>query len=452
MRLWRVGASMILAGLAVGGATPICAATIDTDTETIEGREITFISVTGELVSGDEESFADAVIRVKAGAVVFDSPGGDLVAGIEIGKAIRLKGLKTLVAGGDMCASACALAWLGGIDRFMADGARIGFHAVTLVDDPAHRAHSVGNALVGAYLNQLGLPDVAVAYITQAQPNEMQWLTLSDAARVGIAVERLTSPQEEEVPAARTEQPPVAERERPEPAAPASWASLGEWIQLFSRDTVTDATALASDYHRYFANTEVFRYDNGWYVVVLGPYPQGTARNELDRLLSVGLIPEDSLVTQGLRFADLVWGEMPRRPAISRVAPEAIATAAAEEYFRSWSSSDADAFAFLNNAYPNVVVYFGKPTPRADVLLEKAQFAERWPSRRYVISPYPAVTCRQTGKCEVTGLFSWHVYSAARNTTSVGTARFSLTIGTVGPLRIVAESSEVLTRNIRKGR
>ena len=44
----------------------------------------------------------------------------------------------------------------------------------------------MGNALVGAYLNSLGLPTRAVAYITAAAPDSMQWLTQSDAIAVGI--------------------------------------------------------------------------------------------------------------------------------------------------------------------------------------------------------------------------------------------------------------------------
>jgi hypothetical protein len=56
-----------------------------------------------------------------------------LVAGIDIGKAIRLKDFETAVVSNKnsktICASACALAWLGGTRRFMSATARIGFHA-----------------------------------------------------------------------------------------------------------------------------------------------------------------------------------------------------------------------------------------------------------------------------------------------------------------------------------
>jgi hypothetical protein len=61
--------------------------------------------------------------------VVFNSNAGNLLAGIEIGKTIRLKSFATAVLDGLRCASSCAFAWLGGSPRFMEQGARIGFHA-----------------------------------------------------------------------------------------------------------------------------------------------------------------------------------------------------------------------------------------------------------------------------------------------------------------------------------
>ena len=72
------------------------------------------ILVDGQLSIGDEKQFISAALNSENAIVVFQSPGGNLFAGIEIGKAIRLKGFSTFVPDGVQCASACALAWLGG--------------------------------------------------------------------------------------------------------------------------------------------------------------------------------------------------------------------------------------------------------------------------------------------------------------------------------------------------
>ena len=58
----------------------------------------------------------------------------------------------------------------------------------------------VGNALVGAYLSQIGLPDRAVIYVTQAPPDLMTWLTISEAQQVGIDVALFTPPSSQPEP------------------------------------------------------------------------------------------------------------------------------------------------------------------------------------------------------------------------------------------------------------
>jgi hypothetical protein len=141
------------------------AATIDT-TQLADGS--TVISVQGDLVLPDIEVFKLKLSGVTKGLVLLASDGGSLQAGIQIGTAIRLRGLATLVPDGSRCASACAIAWLGGTPRVMGQNARIGFHAAYRLERGAPVATGVGNALLGAYLNTLGLSDRAIIYVTMA--------------------------------------------------------------------------------------------------------------------------------------------------------------------------------------------------------------------------------------------------------------------------------------------
>jgi hypothetical protein len=99
-------------------------------------------------------------------------------------------GFSTIVPDGRRCASACALAWLGGVERFIGTSGKISFHAAY---DSASGESGVGNAVVDAYLSKIGLPYEAVTYITQAASNEMTWLNISDAAQRGIRVTLLSS-------------------------------------------------------------------------------------------------------------------------------------------------------------------------------------------------------------------------------------------------------------------
>jgi hypothetical protein len=67
----------------------------------------------------------------------------------------------------------------------MSPQARIGFHAASMEGQET----GLGNTLVGAYLNKIGLPYAAVIYITKASPDSMTWLSVADAEKSGIEVE-----------------------------------------------------------------------------------------------------------------------------------------------------------------------------------------------------------------------------------------------------------------------
>jgi ATP-dependent protease ClpP protease subunit len=150
-------------------------------------QDINVITLSGEIRSGDNTAFPSAVdlpLPGKPTVVMLDSPGGDVLAALAIGALIHDRGWLTGVGTRQTCASACALIWLAGSRRFASETAQIGFHGAYNVAD--HSASSVGNALVGAYLNQLGLSLDAIAYITEAKADEMQWLTPADGLRIGL--------------------------------------------------------------------------------------------------------------------------------------------------------------------------------------------------------------------------------------------------------------------------
>src|SRR5260370_3436968 len=154
------------------------------------GGQPALVSVDGDLEPGDGDQFRSKTSFLSNAMIAFRSDGGSVVAGIQIGESIRLKGFTTTVTGTARCASACALAWLGGVRRFMSPEARIGFHAAYNMEG---QETGVGNALIGAYLNKIGLPYTAVMYITKASPDSMTWLSVADAEKSGIEVEASSS-------------------------------------------------------------------------------------------------------------------------------------------------------------------------------------------------------------------------------------------------------------------
>ena len=164
-----------------------------------DGIEVPTIKVDGKIGFDDNKKFKNIATTLSTARVVFNSDGGSAFAGLEIGRLIRSRNFSTHVI--ERCVSACALAWLGGTKRFMAPAAQIGFHAVYNAD--TGRETAAANALVGAYLNQIGLADVAVVYITQAAPTSMTWLTPDSAQRAGIELSVLDTEGIKHGPSAR---------------------------------------------------------------------------------------------------------------------------------------------------------------------------------------------------------------------------------------------------------
>ena len=151
--------------------------------------------VNGRFEAGDDKRLIRALLETEDAVVSLNSAGGSLMVGLSMGRALRLQGVTTVVEAGQTCASACGLAWLGGSRRLLDPSAQVGFHAAYFIDDNGLAIETgSGNALVGAYLNQLGMSSEAVYYITRSSPAEMQWLTIDDAEKFGIQLKILAAP------------------------------------------------------------------------------------------------------------------------------------------------------------------------------------------------------------------------------------------------------------------
>lgn len=159
-------------------------------TLTSQSEDEARILVDGTLAYGDEVRFRKLAMRLAAKRIIisFNSPGGNLNAGIEIGQTIHLMGYDTSVGNDQVCASACALAWLGGSKRVIANDGRVGFHAAYVEKDGSLIENGLANALIGAYVNKLGLPTKALFFVASVPPDKVHWLTPKMAADAGINV------------------------------------------------------------------------------------------------------------------------------------------------------------------------------------------------------------------------------------------------------------------------
>ncbi|MDF3152048.1 hypothetical protein P3C58_08670 [Mesorhizobium sp. XAP10] len=171
----------IAATLLVGHAT---AAVIEKGPQAAGSPDL--ITITGVFEPNDDLQFNQVAATTGQAIVVLNSEGGAVLPALEIGRAIRLKGFSTAVASDTLCASACALTWLAGAPRLAGESANIGFHASYVVKDGTASETGVGNALIGAYLNQLGLSQDAIVFVTSAPPEGMAWLSGDKAGELGL--------------------------------------------------------------------------------------------------------------------------------------------------------------------------------------------------------------------------------------------------------------------------
>jgi len=207
----------VLVALAVLVAAPVAEAA------SIEVRKVdaaaSVVMVEGDLELTDIELFRNKVAPLSKATVAFRSDGGSLLAGIRIGMLIRVKNFNTVVPDTAQCASACAVAWLGGAQRYMGVGSKVGFHAAYVQKAGTATESGPGNAVLGAYLDQIGLPEDAIVYITQASPSSMRWMSLEDAEQHGIEVALLPPPDAPAaVPPSRAFQETATAPANPEPA------------------------------------------------------------------------------------------------------------------------------------------------------------------------------------------------------------------------------------------
>jgi hypothetical protein len=174
----------------------------------------------------------------------------------------------------------------------------------------------------------------------------------------------------------------------------------------------------------------------------LSQYPSGSfaslARTRLAALEpSPSPLPKPSSISDARQQDALTNGEGSSTTAIE----------AATEFFRNTALPLSDARSYFERIYASEVNYFGQPKAKAGVIAEKVAYMTRWPDRGYNVDPASvSATCDVMGRCQVSGVVQWSASSVGRKTASAGTARFRLVFTTVGPVTLVSEWSEVLTR------
>lgn len=149
--------------------------------------------LTGKITKQTPDLLRKATIDMHGSVVVLESPGGSLTAGLELGRVIRENGLRTRVGNSDLadsinehsntCLSACAYAFLGGLDREVEEGAKLGFHRFSISRDKdklvsANSAINVAQDLSStlvSYVLEMGIDARIFTDASKAQSDQMHF-------------------------------------------------------------------------------------------------------------------------------------------------------------------------------------------------------------------------------------------------------------------------------------
>lgn len=129
--------------------------------------------------------------------IYFNSPGGDLVASIELGQVIRAKGYSTRVgrkgpSGSPLpgrCESGCPFAFAGGKFRFLESSSSMGVHQFYRASGARDGDLSLGqvaSALVATHLSNMGVSVRLMNLAASAGSDAMHYLTPVEAFDLGL--------------------------------------------------------------------------------------------------------------------------------------------------------------------------------------------------------------------------------------------------------------------------
>lgn len=153
----------------------------------------TGIGISGAIARGVVDEVRSALARAEEPIYVgLESNGGRIGVGDSLNRLIRNEGLATLVK--DNCYSACALAFLGGQSRVLAEGALIGFHQSSsgLEYTPTVRAMELSaDELQRTIMREAGLPEWFIDKAMKT-PSTQMWTPSAEVfAKAGVITHTL---------------------------------------------------------------------------------------------------------------------------------------------------------------------------------------------------------------------------------------------------------------------
>jgi hypothetical protein len=193
----------------LAGACAQPAGAIEISKHASDSAEVNAIQLKGSIQDGDTfdlQVYISKLPKKAAIAVYLNSPGGNLREGMRLGRFFYDNKIETTVETKTACASACALAFLGGRDgstgkphRTKAANSGLGFHAFSreFDKDQKYTADDLKTVVqqtqsqifvVAEYLKAIGADLEVLRLMLKAQANQMYFLSNDEALAFNIRV------------------------------------------------------------------------------------------------------------------------------------------------------------------------------------------------------------------------------------------------------------------------
>jgi hypothetical protein len=180
--------------IAAPAAEPTPTLTITVAPRSASGA-VALVYLDGPIDAGSPARLARTLAAINGKVTIWlNSPGGNLFAGMQLGRTIRQRGAsthiidsRTLLPG--ECYSACAVAFLGGVYRFVDHGARYGVHRAFLPVERSTGERDLGHdlsAAIGSYLVEMAIDPSLLELWEKAAADEMYVLSPQEAKALGV--------------------------------------------------------------------------------------------------------------------------------------------------------------------------------------------------------------------------------------------------------------------------
>ena len=158
-------------------------------------QDTSLVYLDGRIDAGAPDRLSKALSGISGKVAIWlHSPGGNLFAGMQLGRIIREHGATTHIINSATllpgeCYSACALVFLGGVYRFNDNGARYGVHRASLPVERATGERDLGQDLspaIESYVREMGVDARLLELWAKAAPDEMYVLSQQEAKALRV--------------------------------------------------------------------------------------------------------------------------------------------------------------------------------------------------------------------------------------------------------------------------